>query len=261
MGIFFKKQKKILFNSNKDAIEYWEKEGAHNLNTSEVDKMIDLMIDDVTFNIISDFFCENMEIDNDVRLLDAGCGWGRSLFAIKKKFPMMNVTGVDVTEKLLDLGSNIAKRLNISGINWKHSNLLNLKINDSQYDYIVSTRVLHYIDEPAMAIKELLRVLKPGGVMKVLVPNKLNLLLYFMYHTKLYSPKNVASWFKDCNVEILQSASIGFIPPFKYLRKFTVLSKLDPFFQKIPFINLCGGLAFCIVKKRLLPSETNLTKL
>lgn len=250
MGLFFKKQKHIYFTHQDEVTEYWKKKGAHSLNTSEIKAMQDLMIDDVTFKITTNFFCKNIKPPKPSdKLLDAGCGWGRSIIGLKRKFPTLDVTGVDVVEELLELGKNITKKININNVNWKKETVVHLSFDDNYFTNIVSTRVLHYIVEPQNAINELLRVLKPGGRMIIMVPNKLNLLLRISYHTKLYSAEDMKSWFPTCKVNIIKTGTIGFIPPFKHLRNAIFLEKLDVILRKIPLINKFGGLVFCIVEK------------
>ena len=251
MGVFFKKQSKVYFSNQEEVIKYWMEEGAQHLDEASVDDMIDLMIDDLTFKILTEFYSNNLIIKPDnLRILDAGCGWGRSLFGLKRKFPEITITGVDVTEPLLDLGNNISKKLKINGIVWEKGNLLQLDYNDNHFDSIISTRVLHYIVEPKKVINELLRVLRPGGRMIIIVPNKYNPLIYFKYHTQVYSSSEISNWFPPNQIKNFRIGSMGFIPPFKYLRKFNKLVIIEKIMRKIPILNKMGGLAYCLIDKK-----------
>jgi len=44
-------------------------------------------------------------------------------------------------------------------------NLLNIPIKNSNYDFIVFSQVMEHVPEPSLVLKELFRVLKPGGKM------------------------------------------------------------------------------------------------
>ena len=86
MSVFFKRQPKIAFGSQEEVTAYWKREGAHRLSREQIEDMLRLMIDDVTFRITTDFFAGRLGAALGGRLLDAGCGWGRSLFGLKRRF-------------------------------------------------------------------------------------------------------------------------------------------------------------------------------
>lgn len=250
MGIFFKKQPYLVFKEQDEVTGYWQREGAHNLDPHQIKAMQKFMVNDVTFKITTNFFCKNiLDTSPSGKLLDAGCGWGRSLMGLKRKFPFLKITGVDIVEELLELGKRITADMNLTNIDWHQASLMNLSFEDNYFDNIISTRVLHYMLEPSKIIEELLRVLKPGGRMIIIVPNKLNPILRVLYHTKIYSAKDMKHWFPKHKANIIRTGTIGFVPPFKSLRRFAILEKLDVIFQKTPLINNFGGLAFCIVEK------------
>jgi len=251
MGVFFSKQDKVAFRTQEEVTAYWLKHGAHQLSDAEVDGMLDLMVDDVTFKITTDIFCENLgTVDANAHILDAGCGWGRSLIGLKRRYPDAHFTGVDVTGALLELGQNICDRLDIGGVEWKEASLLELPFEDGTFSHIVSTRVLHYMVEPETAAKELMRVLKPGGPIIAMVPNRWNPLLAMCYHTNLYSPKNLRAWFSGGHTHTVSSGSIGFIPPFRFLRKYAGLDRVDRVLRRIPCLRGLGGLAYVVARKQ-----------
>ena len=111
------------------------------------------------FNIFRDF------IKNGDKILDVGCGNGRLLEILKDK--KVNYTGVDVSEKLLE----IAKKKYPQN-EFLVANNLNLPFLDNNFDKVFSVAVLHTIpseDLRKKAISELKRVLKPGGLLFITV--------------------------------------------------------------------------------------------
>ena len=49
---------------------------------------------------------------------------------------------------------------------------MHLKYKDNQFDKVIAGNVIHLLDDPEAAIKELLRVCKPGG--KIIIPTYIN---------------------------------------------------------------------------------------
>lgn len=252
MSIFFRKRPPVRFRTQEEVAAYWREHGAHTLSPAEIEDMVRLMVDDVTFCITTDFFLRHLRLPHErARVLDAGCGWGRSLIGIKRRWPNLELVGVDITKELLDLGAQITGRLGIEGITWQQDDLRELHFPDAYFDGIVSTRVLHYVVEPVRAVREMARVLKPGGRMIVMVPNPWNPAIGLFYHTKTYSPFAVRRWFENLDGgEVVSFGSLGFVPPFRTIRRFVALARLDPYLQRVPGLRYFGGLSYAIWQKR-----------
>lgn len=95
-------------------------------------------------------------------LLDIGTGPGFMLFEIARMKPDLALIGIDMCGRLLKFAEEEKYRQNCSHISFMKcdANRINLK-NDS-CDFVVSSGVLHSLKQPVEAIKEWLRVLKPG---------------------------------------------------------------------------------------------------
>jgi len=81
------------------------------------------------------------------KILDAGCGSGRVIrYLISKDTKQKNITGVDINKEMLQIARNDfrAVRLINSGIS-------NAKFKDSSFDMIISTMVIHYLDNQKLA--------------------------------------------------------------------------------------------------------------
>jgi ubiquinone/menaquinone biosynthesis C-methylase UbiE len=57
-------------------------------------------------------------------------------------------------------------------VRFRYADLMHLKCADCRFDKVVAGNVLHLLDEPELALKELLRVCKKGG--KVIIPTYIN---------------------------------------------------------------------------------------
>lgn len=86
------------------------------------------------------------------------------------------------------------------------SDILNIPVPDKSYDVILCTEVIEHIPDPISAIKEISRILKPGGTLLITAPllSGLHQEPYHFYggYTKYWYQKFLAeSDFSDINIE------------------------------------------------------------
>jgi ubiquinone/menaquinone biosynthesis C-methylase UbiE len=106
-------------------------------------------------------------------VLDFGTGIGNSLPHLARLFPSARVTGLDVSQKSLDVA---AVRFPGAADLVRHDGAGALPFADATFDLIFSACVFHHIEagEHAAIFAELKRVLKPGGLMTVFEHNPVN---------------------------------------------------------------------------------------
>lgn len=92
------------------------------------------------------------------RILDAGCGSGPLSAALGTKGAL--VTGFDVSAAMVDLAR---QRLGADADLHVADLAAPLPFNDAEFDDVVASLVLHYLEDWAGPLAELRRVLKPGG--------------------------------------------------------------------------------------------------
>jgi SAM-dependent methyltransferase len=94
------------------------------------------------------------------RLLDVACGTG--VVAITAARSGAKVTGIDLTPELLERArenSRIAQKQ----IDWREGDVEALPFGDNEFDVVLSQFGHMFAPRPAVAIAQMLRVLKPGG--------------------------------------------------------------------------------------------------
>lgn len=92
------------------------------------------------------------------RILDAGCGSGPLSAALRAKGAL--VTGFDVSAAMVDLAR---QRLGEDAALHVADLAEPLPFVDAEFDDVVASLVLHYLEDWARPLAELRRVLKPGG--------------------------------------------------------------------------------------------------
>jgi ubiquinone/menaquinone biosynthesis C-methylase UbiE len=93
-----------------------------------------------------------------IRILDLGCGPGELIEEFFNKFENIDVTGVDFSEKMLEISQKRNHRA--KHIKMDVSDLHNLK---DKYNIIICTHSLPYYKEPEKVMKELNRLLEDDG--------------------------------------------------------------------------------------------------
>jgi ubiquinone/menaquinone biosynthesis C-methylase UbiE len=97
-------------------------------------------------------------------VVDVGCGFGRSLPKLHRRFRPQRLVGMDVDGAMLDASAREVLSADI------HAELLqcssdSLSLEDNSVDLLFCHQTFHHLVEQEQAIREFYRVLKPGGVM------------------------------------------------------------------------------------------------
>lgn len=108
-----------------------------------------------------------IEAKNDTIMLDAGCGTGNLCRYILEN-SNIKIVAVDSCKSMLEIARSKLKGgdgCTLKEMDLNHS----LDFDDDMFDYVTSINVLYITEKPFDFIRELYRVLKPGG--KVILIN------------------------------------------------------------------------------------------
>ncbi len=95
------------------------------------------------------------------KVLEVGGGEGQHLRFVKHKFNHYIISDISIDSKKINYSQNV-KFIN--------SNLENLSFQGEVFDRVISTCVLHHLDNPVAGLFELRRVTKSGGLISLYVP-------------------------------------------------------------------------------------------
>ena len=97
-------------------------------------------------------------------ILDLGTGPGYLPVEIVRRAPNINITGVDLSRKLIQMARVNAAKAGLSHqLSFQVGNSAGLYFDTESFDMVISTGMLHSLKNPVAVLKEIYRVLKKGG--------------------------------------------------------------------------------------------------
>lgn len=224
-------------------------------------------------------YFDSLNIKKGSKVLDLGCGAGVTSAKIYSRG--FNIIGVDISSPLCNLADKNCEKVKTSGNKTKFKfivgNAEKLDFPDNSFDCVIGLGFLQYLEFPDACLREVYRVLKPGGYFIITQRNiygissldgplklcrALIYLMGFKYEIhKLWKIKKHALSFgrlkkliEDSNLKIIKYDGAG------YLTKKSVLfsslaKKLDEYLQKandtrkIPCIYKFGNSVVFLARK------------
>lgn len=118
----------------------------------------------------TDKMLEMSGITTGHHVLDIAAGAGeQSITAAKKVGPSGHVLATDISSNILEYAQQMAKQSGVNNIETKVMDGENLSLEDESFDAVISRVGLIYFPDQHKALKEMLRVLKPGGKVAAIV--------------------------------------------------------------------------------------------
>ncbi|HCT5822085.1 TPA: class I SAM-dependent methyltransferase [Citrobacter sedlakii] len=100
------------------------------------------------------------------RLLDMGCGAGHASFVAAQN--VKEVVAYDLSSQMLDVVAHAANEKGFSNITTRQGYAETLPFEDGVFDVVISRYSAHHWHDVGRALREVNRVLKPGGVLIVM---------------------------------------------------------------------------------------------
>jgi ArsR family transcriptional regulator len=135
--------------------------------------------------------------------LDLGTGTGRMLQLLTGHY--RRAIGIDASRDMLAVARANLDRANITSASVRHGDIFNLPLEQQDFDLITIHQVLHFLDQPEIAINEAARMLRPGGRLVIidLAPHGLEYLRDEHAHLRLgFSHQTMSDWLKLAGLDV-----------------------------------------------------------
>src|SRR5277367_5477179 len=98
----------------------------------------------------------------------ADLGAGEGAFSLLLAQRAQQVIAVDNSDKMVELGSDLARKQGVPALEYRKGDLEAVPIADGSVDLALFSQSLHHAQHPERAIAEAWRILKPGGRIAIL---------------------------------------------------------------------------------------------
>jgi SAM-dependent methyltransferase len=102
-----------------------------------------------------------------LRLLDVGCGPGTITLDLAEVVAPGEVVGVDDAEAALESAREAARERGDGRTRFERADAERLPYDDASFDVVHAHQVLHHLQDPVAALREMRRVCRPGGLVAV----------------------------------------------------------------------------------------------
>lgn len=190
----------------------------------------------------------NVFNNTDDFILDIGCGDGYASSYILNGYPISAYFGLDMSNKKL---RNVLQKVRYSRVIMGDGE--NLPFADKSFSKVLCLETLEHLIDPPATIREIQRILKPGGIALISIPvdSPLQGLLIriikkirrnknsrFDEHIQLFTAQSINALLEECGLSVLTKRFCGFNFPLSNLilesLPYDVFSKIDNSLCRIP---------------------------
>jgi ubiquinone/menaquinone biosynthesis C-methylase UbiE len=102
-----------------------------------------------------------------MRLLDVGCGPGSITRGLAERLAPGEVVGVDLSKETLEDARRDAAARGLANLHYEEASVYALPFADASFDVVYAHQVLQHLREREAALAEMLRVLRPAGLLAI----------------------------------------------------------------------------------------------
>lgn len=142
--------------------------------------------------------------------LDLGTGTGRLLELLSDRY--VSALGVDASHDMLSVARANLSRIGLNHAQVRHGDIYALNVPPRSFDVVAIHQVLHFLDDPARALAEAARALRPGGRLLIIdfAPHELEFLRDSHAHRRLgFGHEQMQRWVEALDLEMERVTDIA----------------------------------------------------
>lgn len=144
-----------------------------------------------------------------LRLVDLGSGTGRML---KLLAPLAEqALGLDLSQQMLNIARGEVARAGLERCELRHGDIFGTRLPGEYADLVVVHQVLHYLNDPAAAVKEAARLVAVGGRLLIVdfAPHGLEYLREQHQHRRLgFADRDMERWLQAAGLSKVRAAAL-----------------------------------------------------
>lgn len=116
---------------------------------------------------------EALELRPEHRVLEVGFGGGRTLEVLRDRLPRGVVAGVELSDTMVHQARlRFRHEISTGQMDISSGRASRIPVDDAQFDRVLGINTIYFWEDPMDALREIARVLKPGGMLLLGVGDK-----------------------------------------------------------------------------------------
>lgn len=143
------------------------------------------------------------------RVLDCGVGTGALSSALARVLPTpFQLDAIDISPRMLERASSSLRDTDLE-VTLRHGDVRELPYCNGVFDLAMTAHVLEHLVDPSVALNEMVRVLKPGGLLIACLTRRsvLGMIVHLKWRTHGVAPAQAESWLLESGLENAQCLS------------------------------------------------------